>query len=362
MKEYDIIVVGAGPAGSMAAKAAATLGAATILVEEHTQIGIPQHCLGLLHGTISGITEKILETMDNRVVLSKIKAHRIYSPAGKMIEIPQEDAGCYVVDRALFDMQLAAQAVHAGAEILVNTKVTGLMYHSGKVCGVTTSSRNAAKIKGKVVIAADGIRAILKGIPKWAGLAETSVEIVSGITWWLTGVNDIEPGTLEFHLGSFGGKRGCIWLLPQDSSTCISDFPSLEALELCRQGDRVISDKIGHAVPVRITGWAHPLYLGKPLIQKVKQGLLLAGSAAGYNGILTCLLSGQYAGKTAAEAVKEFNVSEARLVAYEQLCQKLQDSRKMTSASFFKRTNDDLENIFDEMTRMDDPGFNMLAL
>jgi len=362
MKEYDIIVVGAGPAGCMAAKTAAMLGTSVILLEEHAQIGIPQHCLGLLHGTISGINEEILGTMDSRVVLSKIKAHRIYSPAGRMIEIPQQDTGCCVIDRGLFDMQLAAQAVHAGAEILVNTKVTGLMYYGETVCGVTTNSRNAAKVKGKVVIAADGIRAILKGIPKWAGLVETSVEIVSGITTLLTGVDKVELGILEFHLGSFGGKRGCVWLLPQDSASCIADFPDFETLEVCRQGNRVISEKIRHAVPVRITGWAHPMYLGKPLIQKVKSGLIIAGSAAGYNGTLPCLLSGQYAGKAAAEAVKESDVSIARLAVYERLCQKLQDSRKMTSASFYKLTDDDLEYLFKEITQMDDPGFNKLAL
>jgi len=95
---------------------------------------------------------------------------------------------------------------------------------------------------------------------------------------------------------------------------------------------------------------------------KVKSGLIIAGSAAGYNGTLPCLLSGQYAGKAAAEAVKESDISIAMLAVCEQMCQKLQDSREMTSASFYKRTDDDLENLFEEISQMDDPGFNKLAL
>ena len=51
--DYDVIVVGAGPAGSAAAKAAAESGAKTIVLEEHPKIGLPQHCSGLYYGTKS---------------------------------------------------------------------------------------------------------------------------------------------------------------------------------------------------------------------------------------------------------------------------------------------------------------------
>jgi len=171
LKEYDVIVVGAGPAGSSAAKAAAERGASTILLEEDTQIGLPQHCSGLLHGTKSGIGNEILATMDKRVVLGEVKVRRIFSPSGRTLDIPLEGKGVWHIDRGLFDMQLAVQAANAGAEIAVNTKVTGLLTHGENTIGVTTSSRAIPEIHGKVVIAADGIRSILKGIPRWTGLA-----------------------------------------------------------------------------------------------------------------------------------------------------------------------------------------------
>ena len=69
---YDVIVIGAGPAGSAAAKAAVDGGAKAILLEEHPRIGIPSHCTGGLHSSERpDIIEEILGTMDKRVVIRK---------------------------------------------------------------------------------------------------------------------------------------------------------------------------------------------------------------------------------------------------------------------------------------------------
>lgn len=367
MKEYDVIVVGAGPAGCGAARAAAEKGAKTILLEEHPQVGLPQHCTGRLAGTKSGIGEEILRSMDRRVIVGEeAKVRRIFSPRGNMIEYSLEGKGVYIIDRGLFDMQLAIQAIDAGAELLVNTKVTGLLTHEGSVVGITTSSSATPEIRGRVVIGADGLRSILSGVPKWAGLAETGVEVRSVITWWLAGVRDVEPGVLELHLGAFGSQKGWIWLAPHDSSTCVADFSSFEDLEQCRRGDSVLSKKIRDAVPVRITGSAIPSTIGKPVARKVKSGLILAGVGAGYHPFLTCLLSGRYAGETAAEAVKDNNVMEERLATYNILCEKLLDTklatRKIKVELLMGRSEKEMEEFFEKMTRMDDVDFDMLPV
>ena len=362
MKEYDVIVVGAGPAGSSAAKAAAERGASTILLEEDTQIGLPQHCSGLLHGTKSDIGNEILATMDKRVVLGEVKVRRIFSPSGRTLDIPLEGKGVWHIDRGLFDMQLATQAANAGATIVVNTRVTGLLMQGGNIIGVTTNSRAMPEIHGKVVIAADGIRSILKGIPRWTGLAEPNVEVWSTINWWLANVKDVEPGVLEHHLGPFGGKRGWIWLEHCDSSVCQTDFPSFKAFEECRHGNSALSKKIRDAVPVRITGCAHPLNLGQPLPKKVKAGLILAGAAAGYMHVLRCLLSGRYAGETAAEAAKEDNVTEERLAAYDIPCEKLKDTRKTVFGTFSNLSVNQPEELFNTFAEMDNIDFDILNL
>jgi flavin-dependent dehydrogenase len=300
--------------------------------------------------------------MDRRVVLSEVKKRRIFSPSGRTLDIPLEGKGVWHIDRGLFDMQLAIQAVNAGAQVLINTKVTSLLTQEETIIGVTTSSKAMPEIHGKVVIAADGIRSIMQGIPKWSGLVGTDVEVWSTINWWLANVKDVEPGVLEHHLGPYGSKRGWIWLERCDSSVCQADFPSFEAFNECRRGDSVLSKKIRDAVPVRITGCAHPLNLGQPLPKKVKSGLILAGAAAGYMHILRCVLSGRYAGETAIEAIKEGNVTKDRLAAYEILCEKLRDTRKLGFAAFWEQSVNQPEELLDRFSSMGNLDFDILDL
>ena len=119
MTEYDVIVIGAGPAGSAAAKAAAEKGAKTILLEEHTRIGIPSHCTGRLHSTERpDILAEVMGTMDKRVVIREPGEHfqlRIFAPNGRLLQSEQSSAQHYLVDRAVFDQELAKQAVSATA-------------------------------------------------------------------------------------------------------------------------------------------------------------------------------------------------------------------------------------------------------
>jgi len=161
MEDYDVIVVGAGPAGSAAAKAAAEKGAKTLLLEEHTKIGIPQHCSGLLYGTKSGVGAEVLATMDKRVILSEVKKRTVFSPKGKVFDIPLDGKDIWLLDRSLFDLQMAGQASDAGAEIRLNTKASGLLWDGESIAGVKTKAKSTPEIRSKVVIAADGLKSLL---------------------------------------------------------------------------------------------------------------------------------------------------------------------------------------------------------
>jgi digeranylgeranylglycerophospholipid reductase len=174
MDEYDVIVVGAGPAGSTAAKAAVELKAKTILLEEHPVIGIPTHCQGYLGSpTRPDIVEEILRTIDKRVVLEEPtegSARHIFAPNGKLVKVVLS-SGVYRIDRAALDHELAKQAVNAGADLRLNTRATSLLKRDGRVIGVMTNSRELPKVIGKVVVAADGIYGALRGVAKWESLA-----------------------------------------------------------------------------------------------------------------------------------------------------------------------------------------------
>ncbi|MBW2345514.1 MAG: NAD(P)/FAD-dependent oxidoreductase [Deltaproteobacteria bacterium] len=174
MNKYDLIIVGGGPAGSSAARVACERGIKTIILEKRSVIGIPRHCEGRLVATTgSKLTDEVIESMPPRVVLTKIRARRVFSPSGKLIrEIPLSGTGARLILRDLFDLELARQAANAGAEIALNTRVTGLLKEDREILGVRTNSSTLTEIYGKVVICAGGLGALAGGIPK--GCSERS--------------------------------------------------------------------------------------------------------------------------------------------------------------------------------------------
>lgn len=368
MPEYDVIVVGAGPAGSSAAKVTAEKGIRTIILEEHRAIGLPQHCSGMMHGTKSGLSKKILSVMDPRVTLSEIRVRRIYSPQGRFFDISLEGKGVYLIDRSLFDQHLAAEAAEAGAEIMLNTKVTGLISDGQQIQGVTTNRDDMPEIYGKVVIGADGVASLLSGgVPVWAGFSEKITDFQAGLNLEVYNAWNTDREILELHVGAFSASKrymGWIWLQQNDGHTCHVAFCSLEDYERCRQGDSILSRKLKNAVVAKMTGWVQPLTVNPgPFAKKVKPGLIVAGAAANYPSFLLGSLSGSYAGEVAAMAVKEGDLSEESLARYDVLCRKIDNPGWWSSEYGFgawrNLSEEEQEDLFDKMIKADHVNFDV---
>ena len=180
MNEYDVIVVGAGPAGSSAAKAAAERGCRVILLDQRKEVGVPQHCSGVFNswGTEPIRFLEFAQRLDKSVKLWEYKKVRVFAPSGKVIrEESVAGTGYCILRRDYLDQELAREAVNAGAGLRINTRVTGLIKQDGRVIGVTTSSTTMPEVYGKVVIGADGMRAMEGGTPKWAGRNSSGAKI-----------------------------------------------------------------------------------------------------------------------------------------------------------------------------------------
>ena len=329
--EYDVIVVGAGPCGSMAAKIAAQRGARTILLEEHPQIGLPEHCVGMLAGSGGGFLAELLETMDPRVVVREAVARRVYSPSGRCFETPLK--GICMIERNLFDLELALQAAEAGAQIAVNTTVTGLIKEEGIIRGVKTNSSTIPSVAGKVVVAADGIRALFKGIAAWEGLSQPDQKVISGLKWHLANVKGTEPGIIEFHLGSFC-ERGWLTLIDRGHGSYLTDIPSLRDYEQIKNGTYLISQKLRHSQVLRITGFSHPVPMGRTLDTRVKDGLILAGDGAGFLSIDFAVATGKAAGEVAAEAAIAGDCSAENLARYDRLSREIEARKEWFTSQF----------------------------
>lgn len=344
--QYDIIVVGAGPAGSAAARLAAEQGLKVILLEEHTEVGIPAHCYGVIYEAMfPAFTEEILGSVDKKVIISRYSTYRIYTPSGKMAgEVSVAGKGDYLVRRDAFDRELAKQAINAGADLRVNTRVTGLVKKGGKVIGVTTNSTAVPNVYGKLVIGADGIHAAAKGTPRWAGLTGAGQPFVSGVLLELTRLRDIEPEVREYHVGTFV-NTGWTCINPYDATSGMTHFASMAEFEKVKTDNYAISRKMRDAIPVRMTGWSHPARLGEGLPQMVTDGLILAGSAAGLVGTMHCVVSGHYAAQVALEAIKDDEVTEKKLEKYTDLCKELIRPGFVDALPFSNLSDEAIEHI-----------------
>jgi len=108
---YDVVIIGAGPAGNWAAGRLAAAGLSVAVVEEHRQVGEPRFCTGILGA-------KAFEeyALPRGPIQRALSSATIYSPSGRSAWIGRETPQAYLMDRALFDQALAKRAAKSGAE------------------------------------------------------------------------------------------------------------------------------------------------------------------------------------------------------------------------------------------------------
>ncbi len=108
----DAVVIGGGPAGSMAARRLAERGHDVVLIEEHETSGVPVHCTGLLG-------EDAFDEFDlpRQTILGVASAARFWAGDGGSVLIASERVKAAVIDRALFDQDMSRRAIAAGVEV-----------------------------------------------------------------------------------------------------------------------------------------------------------------------------------------------------------------------------------------------------
>src|SRR5437879_2091166 len=134
-REVDVLVVGAGPTGSTAAKYAGLGGPDAPLTEKRSEIGTPGRCG-------EGVAKRWLEEIglepSPEFICHEVDGARVIAPDGTSLVVDETRAGneCgYVLERELFDRYLAREAAKAGAEILIKTSAVGLLREDGQLSG-----------------------------------------------------------------------------------------------------------------------------------------------------------------------------------------------------------------------------------
>ncbi|HUV80256.1 MAG TPA: NAD(P)/FAD-dependent oxidoreductase [Candidatus Bathyarchaeia archaeon] len=203
---YDVVVVGGGPAGCMAAKYAAKAGASTLIIEEDAAIGEPVQCAGLI--STRALEESELRNR-NSFINCEIKRAVVHSPSYELtLESPAQRA--FAISRNIFDLELAKAAQKEGANIILDSKVKTVRKRDGeKKLTITTATTNGAKeIRAGVVIGADGVKSTV------AQLAGLNVVRSSLSCAQIEGDYEIEDTFAEIFVGKTIAPGFFAWTIP----------------------------------------------------------------------------------------------------------------------------------------------------
>ncbi|HEX7627752.1 MAG TPA: NAD(P)/FAD-dependent oxidoreductase [Candidatus Methanoperedens sp.] len=301
---YDVVVVGAGPAGAIAAKYAAINGAKTLLIEEHASIGSPVQCTGL----ISTKALKECELGEGNFVLSKIRGAFVYAPNGEEACIKGKDVKAYVIDRKMFDRALVELSLDNGVDILLKTRFIGM--DTGKISVISNGEKK--EISGDIIIAADGIQSC---VGRAAGLPRCE-KFLSGIQFEAPYIPK-DPEYVEIFTGNEIAPGFFGWAVPFSGMARIGlarnpGLPASYYLEKLLQHPIVASRFRGSRTEHVVGG----IPLGPPR-KTVSKNVMLTGDAAGQvkptsgGGIYMGAVCAKIAGEVAARACrKECTLSE----------------------------------------------------
>lgn len=303
---YDVLVVGAGPAGSTAARYAAAGGASVLMLEKDRDVGYPVRCGEAV--SHEGVVQ-FLEP-DPKWIAATVSKFRIISPGGGSV-IPTLEGIGYVLERRIFDYELAKIAAREGAEIVTKAYVYDLIRENGVVQGVRAMIKDRkAEIHARVVIGADGVES---RVGKWAGIDTTchirDMESCAQMT--LSGI-ELEPDILDFYFGDHVAPGGYLWVFPKGKDIAnvgigvnVEDAKEKSAI---RYLDEFIRQRYpSAAVLTRIAGGVP---CAKTCDELLKNNVMLVGDAAHQvnpvsgGGIISGMIGGMIAGQVAAEALK----------------------------------------------------------
>ncbi|MFP4655263.1 MAG: geranylgeranyl reductase family protein [Methanohalobium sp.] len=311
--KYDVVVVGAGPTGSIAARYAALNGAEVLLIEEHQSIGSPVGCTGLL--STRAVYECDLEPSDD-FVLNSVRGAFVYPPDGTCLPIDGGQTKAYVVSRKIFDRKLAQLAAEAGVDVLLRTRAVGIE-NSSRIQKLYVVNEGVSEtIEANVVIGADGIRS---NISQMTGLGNVG-KIISGIQ--IEGLYESRNSDfVEVFPGSYA-PGFFAWAVPISNNISrvglgTTEPDAVQYLNRFLTSNPEVSRRYGGNMMDFVVGGIPVGTLDKTFTD----GVIVVGDAAGqvkptsgggiYPGALCAKIAGDIAAKSAINGdSSEYNLSE----------------------------------------------------
>ncbi len=312
--DTDIIVIGASPAGVMAARNASSKGSKVILLDKKEASGVPTHPANTF---FKGMFDRTGEEVDPSYILKYLKGAYIIAPSGRNVLFEGE---AYFLDRKKFDEFYIRQAQAAGVDVRFGIEVLNVLRNDG---GFILST-SKGKLKCKLVIVSDGINSRIAAL-----LGMKPIKYTEDIAWSLEAEIEAEgigePEFFEYYVGNHapgwkstyspcGGNRATLGMYARRQGKDVSDlfdswlekFKSLKGLDEVK----IINKSVGGDPIAAIPG------------DIVEDGVMVVGGSAAQSGIGYGMHAGQICGDVAAEAIIKANTSSALLDSYRKLWNK----------------------------------------
>jgi geranylgeranyl reductase family protein len=334
---YDLIIVGAGPAGSAAVLYAARQGLKTLLLDKES---FPRD--KICGDALSGKSVTVLRELDLLEEVQQLPGAHIQSivfssPNNASFRIDLTRTSLknipkgFVIRRKHFDAFLFEKAKKTGNRTIEGFSVTDILTENGQVCGVKGKTANGeeTEFRGKIILGADGYKSI---VARKTGLYEHDPEHwVVALRCYYKNVKDLTD-QIELHYVD-EVIPGYFWIFPLENGYANIGIGMLHKYIKQKNIDLntalmntihspVFQKRFKDAEPMeKPVGWNLPV--GSKRRKSYGPGFMLLGDAAGLidpftgEGIGNALYSAKFAVETAHEAIRSEDQRESFLSRYE---------------------------------------------
>lgn len=324
--DYDVIVVGAGPGGSWAAKAAAENGAKVLVLEKDREVGVPVRC-GEAIGTASLRAVCEPEPLP-RGIANGISGAVLVAPNGREVVLDWGQEVGAILDRKVFDYELSLMAAAKGVEIRTKAYVYDVIRNgangNGAIRGVRVQHLGKNyDVRAKIVIGADGIES---RVGRFAGLRTFTKlkDMESCMQVTLANVTKIDRRYIYLLFGREVAPGGYLWIFPKSETVANVGIGISGEFARHKSAQRYLQEFIDRRFPNAAA--VYTVVGGvtcAPTLEKiVADGVMLVGDAAHQinpmsgGGIVTAMLAGKIAGRVAAAAIAQSDFSSKNLEPY----------------------------------------------
>ncbi|MGV8176461.1 MAG: geranylgeranyl reductase family protein [Candidatus Bilamarchaeaceae archaeon] len=368
--DHDMIIIGAGPAGSTLARLAAQGGMDVLVLDKRKQVGVPVRC-----GEGLGAREIVKEGLDipKQAYSTEIKGAKVVAPNGKSIVWKDEETKGWMLERKVFDQWLAELAIDKGAKIQTYRRVTDLLKEDGKIQGVVVShgGREPYEVRAPLVISAEGMEAL---IARKAGF-KTNHLLYDVDTCYQYEMKPYDHENLiELYFGSELAPRGYVWIFPKANrkanvglgiggNLTNADKNGIQGADPKVFLDKFIANHPQLKDSSTLVDFGGVISVGAPMDEFVKDNFMVIGTAAKQvdpihgGGIALAMESGVMAAGQILKAHAKKDYSREALLEYETVWKagpgRKVDNRLKLRKVTEKLNDDDLNYIFNAITDAD---------